>query len=212
MQFDEKYFASLAIEKILEREDEKQELSPDEVRLICFNLGVEEFGINIFFVREIINLVPTTPVPHSPEFVLGIINLRGEIFTALDIGLLLGMPPARARIKEQTEERSHLSDNIISTDPAFVIVEIEDKVFCILVDCITGIVNENEAQISPPPVMLEEFNRKVIGEVFKLQERLIMVLDIQELIKYRELEEMEKRDSDRIDRILTGERNTLQSK
>lgn len=212
MQFDEKYFASLAIEKLAELGKNKLEFSPDEIRLICFNLGVEEFGVNISYVREIINLVPITPVPHSPDFILGIINLRGEIFTTIDIGLLLGMPAARDRIKAQTEEQRSLSDNVLSADPAIVIIEIEDKVFCILVDCITGIVNEKDAIISPPPVMLEDFNLKVVREVFKLDERLIMVLDIQELIKYRELKEMEEQESDRINRILTGERKALQKR
>ena len=61
--------------------------------LVCFRIGKETFGVDIFSVREIVRVQEITKVPGAPDFVLGVINLRGRIISVVDLGRQLGQPP-----------------------------------------------------------------------------------------------------------------------
>ena len=67
--------------------DERMQKQVEEVQLVVFRLGKEEFGVNIHQVREIVRLVPITPIPRAPDFIEGVVNLRGQILAVMDLAL-----------------------------------------------------------------------------------------------------------------------------
>ena len=69
-------------------------ISSDELlQLVSFNIGDEEFGVDILRVQEINRMVDITRVPNAPEYVFGVINLRGKVIPVIDLRTRLGMPP-----------------------------------------------------------------------------------------------------------------------
>ncbi len=190
---DSEYYASLAI-----AEDPKQEdrvnagPSGDPGRLICFKLGVEEFGISIAHALEIIRVPPITPTPHVPDFIMGVINLRSEILTIADLGLMLGMAPHAERMDKIRQSGKDNPQEAMRSDPAIIILCIGDKVFGILVDRITKMVSLIESQIIQPPAVLDGLIQTVAHKVLKVEERLIMILDMDKLIELEALCKMEE--------------------
>ena len=187
------YFASLAIQKEEEASTPTDTASKTKeiIRVVCFRLGREEYGISIANVLEIIKIIPITPTPHTPEFVLGVINLRSEIYTVLDLGLMVGMGSFKLRHppgimnREETEAGE-------APDPAIIVLHLDDKIFAILVDKITGMINSDQAQILPPPTVVEGLPQQVIKEILKVEERLVLVVVLRDLISSEPLNSMER--------------------
>jgi purine-binding chemotaxis protein CheW len=184
-------FASLAIQEADGSEESKTALR-GSTKLICFRLGREEFGISIDQALEVIKLIPITPTPHAPEFVMGVINLRSNIYTVLDLGLMLGMPSHADRIDALFKNKPFAQNRFSKVDPAIVILRIDDKIFGILVDFITSMTNLDETSMIKPPSMLEGFIQNLVSEVVRIGDRLIMKLDLEKITEHEMLKAMEE--------------------
>ena len=192
MKIDLEYLSSLAIVPT-EESDEKSRagIFRDSTRLVCFRLGTEEYGIPISQAREVIEVIPITPTPHAPEFIMGVINLRSGIITVMDLGLLTGMPPY-ARRMEELKKANKLDSGFSSDNPAIVIIHIEDRIFGIIVDTITAMINLDDKKIMHPPFRLDGFIQSLVSELVQLDNRLIMKLDLDELIEHEALKALEE--------------------
>lgn len=135
-------------------------------QLVSFKLGAEEFGIAITKVQEIIWMQEITKVPQTPSFVEGIINLRGNVISVLDLRKKFALPD----IKVTNESR-------------IIVVSVLDKIMGIIVDGVSEVLRLNEDQLQPPPPIISNFGREYIRGVGKLNDkRLLILLEIDNLL------------------------------
>ncbi len=135
----------------------------EEIQLVVFRVGREEYGLDIRDVREIIKMQQITEIPNAPPFVEGVINLRGQITPVVDM---------RRRLGSGTELEQ-------SRDTRIVIVETERSNVGIIVDSVVGVTHVPRGDISPPPVGENEFVRGV----GKVDGRLLILLDLHRLLE-----------------------------
>ena len=137
-----------------------------EEQLVTFSLGAEEFGVNILLVQEIIRIPPITRVPNTPSYLDGVINLRGNIIPVVSLRTRFGMP--------QVEE-SDLS--------RIIVFQVQHKVLGIRVDAVTEVMRLDEESLEPPPsISLGSLESRFIRGVGKIGERLIVLLELDQIM------------------------------
>ena len=146
---------------------------------LTFQLATEFFALEITKVREVLDYINITKVPRTPEFMLGVINLRGNVVPVVDLRLTLGMP--------ETER---------TVNTCIVIVEIQIGTETIqigaLADQVQEVVNISAADISPPPKLGIKLNTEFIEGMGKHDDRFLIILNIDKVLTAREIEEVEK--------------------
>jgi purine-binding chemotaxis protein CheW len=140
-------------------------VSIDDRQLCTFFVAGRTFGVEVSAMREVLKAQPLTRVPLAPRQVRGLINLRGQIVTAIDLRERLGFPPS-------TAERASMN----------VIVEGEDGLISLLVDEIGDVVVVSGEDVESPPDTVGEGVRRLIRCVYKLQDRLLLLLDIEKTV------------------------------
>ncbi len=139
----------------------EQDTVAAELQLATFYVGDILLGIDIQQVQEINRQLDVTDVPHSPGYVRGVINLRGDVATVVDLRTILGLPSA-----EVTRESRNL------------IVHSQGETIGFLVDRISDILTIGSNEISPSPTTLEGVDGSLFKGVFKLETELLLVLDV----------------------------------
>jgi purine-binding chemotaxis protein CheW len=139
-----------------------------ELQLVTFRLANEEYGLPITKVREINRLVPVTKLPQTPSFMEGIINLRGRIIPVIDL-----------------RRRFEMSVGAHDEDTRIIIVEISGQIVGVIVDAVTEVVRLDTANIEPAPATVA-VDLKYIEGVGKIDERLIILLDIDKVLTNQE--------------------------
>ena len=143
--------------------------------LVTFKISDELYGIDIMEVREIIRLNEITPIPNSPDFVDGVINLRGEIIPIIDLSKRFHFAP-----KTFTEDEKILR--------GIIVIKVRELIIGILIDQIYRVLSIYENQIQPPPHMISGIGTEFIQGVTKLeQENLLVILDVRKLFNKQEL-------------------------
>lgn len=135
-------------------------------QLATFHVGEMFFGVDVMRVQEVLRPQPMTPVPQAPHTVEGLINLRGQIVTAIDMRARLGMPP-------RSEGNS----------PMNVVVQTSDGAVSLLVDEIGDVMEMDPASFELPPGNLAEVAREVLRGVYKLSNGLLLVLDAEKTVE-----------------------------
>jgi purine-binding chemotaxis protein CheW len=135
------------------------------LQLVSFMIGAEEFGIDILRVREIIRPVLITRVPKTPAFVEGVINLRGKIVPVIDLRKRFGLP-SRERDK----------------NTRIIVVELHEMVVGFMMDAVKEVVRVDRARIEPPPELVASIDAGYVKGVAKLEDRLLILLDIEEVL------------------------------
>jgi len=156
----------------------RREVARDDVKtleLIIFNLGDEEFAADIAQVREIINRGLITPIPNSPYFIDGMTNVRGDI--AIVIGL---------------KERFSLPLNKEAEPKHIIMTERDNNLFGLTVDEVTEVLRIPEEEIRPTPGLVTRIDRICINGVITLENRLIILLDLNKVLSEDELAELSK--------------------
>ena len=123
------------------------------------------FGVEVLRVQEVLRYQPTTPIPLAPPTISGLINLRGQIVTAVDLRRRLGLAP-RAD----------------SEQPLNVVVRGEDSAFSLLVDDIGDVVEVNPERYEPPPDNMPQQQRQMIEGVYKMDGCLLLVLSTERVL------------------------------
>lgn len=146
-------------------EDRSQELvSGPELHLVTFRLESEEYGVDIGSVQEIIRVGNITSVPNSPEYVQGVINLRGRILPVLNLRSKLCLPDAE-----------------FTKDSRIVVVESMGRVLGLLVDAVSQVTRIPLASVEEPPGDMEE-TRAYVRNIGKIDSRLIMIMDLEKVL------------------------------
>ncbi len=146
----------------------------DQLQLVVFRLEAEEFGVEILKARGIHKIPRITPVPEAPEFVEGVFNLAGEIIPLVDL-------------RKRFDMNVHDSDN----QSRVVIVEVGDKKLGMIVDTVEETLWVPLAQIEPPPAGVGKMNTDYIKGICKVQDRLIVLLNLEQLLTTREVAELD---------------------
>lgn len=133
----------------------------NNLQLVTFYLDGEFFGIQVGRVQEILLAQQMTPVPNSSDEVVGLINLRGQIVTAIDLRKVLGLE-APEEIANQTN----------------VIINFQDSADSLLVDKIGDVLEVAASKIEPPPSSMKGIERKNVEGVCKLEDTLLVILDV----------------------------------
>lgn len=133
--------------------------------LVCFRIGKETFGVDIFSVREIVRVQEITKVPGAPEFVMGVINLRGRIISVIDLGLQLGQTPTQ-----------------IGRNSRILVIQLDGVTLGFLVDAATAVMKVPGEAIEPPPEMMGDIKAEYLDGVAKLEGRLALLLNLKKVL------------------------------
>ena len=128
-------------------------------RFLTFSLGGEHFAMPLLQVQEVIALTEVTPVPQTPKYFLGIMNLRGQVITIMDLRTKLGIQPA----KDQ--------------ETVVIVCDLDPVCVGIVVDSVNSVFAVNQKQISTSPDFLGSKLDSIIG-VYRDEKSLILLLDI----------------------------------
>lgn len=131
-----------------------------------FRLGDEIYGVNVMQIREVLRYTEITPVPGAPYYVLGIINLRGNVVTVID-----------------TRTRFGLSPGEIDNNTRIVIVEVGAQVVGMLVDSVAEVTYLNESEIETAPNVGNEETSKFITGVCNKHNELLILIDLERMIE-----------------------------
>ncbi|MFO7850214.1 MAG: chemotaxis protein CheW [Spirochaetia bacterium] len=159
-------------EEMLEEEDE--DLQTD--KYLLFKLGQEVYGINIMTVTDIIELQKITEVPDMPEYIRGVINLRGQVIPVMDLRLRFKMEP------REYDDRT-----------CIVIVNINEQPIGFIVDTVSEVVEIPEKNIDPAPEFKSGSAReKYIAGLGKVDNEVKILLDVSKIVKQEEIESMKE--------------------
>lgn len=136
----------------------------EQLQLVTFEVANEEFAVDILSVQEINRMMELTRVPQSPPEVEGVINLRGKIIPVVDLRKRFGMA---------TTEHS--------SDSRIVVVEVRGRVIGFVVDRVHEVLRISSSIVEPPPSMVCSIDSDFIAGVGKLQDRLLILLDLERL-------------------------------
>jgi purine-binding chemotaxis protein CheW len=156
-----------------------EELSEEDqlMQLVGFNIGTELFGVSILMVQEIIRSAPITTVPNSPDFIEGIINLRGNIVPVIDL---------RKRLNIYSEEMDYEKSWIL-------ILNVNDRVTGFIVDFVTKVLKIDENTVEPPPdIVVAGLESQYIRGVCKLNENLLILLDFNRILRIDEFKKLKE--------------------
>ncbi len=135
------------------------------IQLVTFLLQDETYGINVMQVQEVLRLSEIAPVPGAPPYVLGIINLRGNVVTVID-----------------TRSRFGLNPGEISNSSRIVIIEAEKQVVGILVDSVAEVIDLHLSEVEPAPNVGNQENSKYIQGVATVNKKLLILVDLNKLL------------------------------
>ena len=143
----------------------ENEVTTAERQLVVFDLNEEAYGVDIGAVREIIRMQEITRVPRTPEFIEGVINLRGKVIPVVDLRTRFSMPQA-----ERTDEHR------------IVVVDVVGQDIGMVVDAVTEVSRVSEASIEPPSTVITTDDSDYLTGIVKSDEKLIILLDIAKVI------------------------------
>ena len=143
-----------------------------------FRLGDRLFGMDLMMIREINRILDITPVPHAKPFIRGLINLRGQIVTILDLGVRLGLA------RQELAETSH--NLILKTNAELAAVRAQSSTATdlvgFLVDAIGDVVEADAGTVEPPSANVSESEGGFLSGVIRTDAGLLVLLDIHEVL------------------------------
>lgn len=140
-------------------------------QLVTFSIGEEEFGVNILQVQEIIRTMEITNVPRAPEFIEGVINLRGKVIPIVDMRRRFGL-----------ESKKH------DKYTRMIVIENETLIVGFVVDSVSEVLRIPASSVQPPPPTVAGLDSDYIDGVGKLDDRLLILLDLDSLLDNTEIE------------------------
>jgi purine-binding chemotaxis protein CheW len=144
-----------------------------DLHLVGFRIGRETFGVPISLVHEIVRVPEITSVPESPDYVEGVINLRGKIVSIVDLRKRFGE-------KEITQNKKN----------RILVVEVENKMVGLIVDAASEVLRMSSDDVDNPPNVFEEGELNYVTGVGKLKDRLIILVELNKVLQKGELKRL----------------------
>jgi purine-binding chemotaxis protein CheW len=142
-------------------------------QFLTFQLMNEQYGVHIETVREINRVGEITPVPKTPEFVKGVMNLRGKIIPVINLRIKFGMTA-----QEYTR------------DTCIIVIDSEIGQVGMIVDSVKEVVDLTTLQIEPPPILGNEKEMSFVKGMGKLEDRVIILIDVVAALSHESLTQM----------------------
>ncbi|MCO6412097.1 MAG: chemotaxis protein CheW [Thiogranum sp.] len=143
------------------------------VQWVTFRLAGESYGINVMQVQEVLRVSEIAPVPGAPHYVLGIINLRGNVVTVIDTRIRLGLPTTE-----------------VTDATRIVIIEGSRHVVGILVDCVAEVVDLRASEVESAPNVGNDDSSNYIQGVASRDGELLILVDLNKLLTDEEWDEL----------------------
>ncbi len=156
-----------------ELEARKEQANDEVLQWVTFQLQEETYGVNVMQVREVLRYSEIAPVPGAPDYVLGIINLRGNVVTVID-----------------TRSRFGLMKGDITDNTRIIVIEADSQVIGILVDSVAEVVYLRSSEIDTTPSVGTDESAKYIQGVSNRDGKLLILVDLNKLLTDEEWEEM----------------------
>ena len=154
---------------------EKKGASSYEGKFLTFVLGNEEYGVEILKVREIMGIMEITPVPQTPDYMKGVINLRGKVIPIIDLRLKFAMPEV-----EQTKET------------CIIVAEVGTTQVGVIVDSVSEVTDIKGEDIEEAPSFGQEIDTSFIMGLGKTKKKIVILLDIEKVLTTDELKMVEQ--------------------
>lgn len=151
----------------------EEKASEEVFQWVTFKLENETYGVNVMQVQEVLRYTEIAPVPGAPDYVLGIINLRGNVVTVIDTRLKFGLMPAE-----------------ITDNSRIIIIEAEKQVVGILVDSVAEVVYLKASEIDDAPSVGTEESARFIQGVSNRKDDLLILVDLNKLLSDNEWDEL----------------------
>lgn len=146
----------------------------DLLQLVVFELGGEEFGVEIMNVQEIIRMPEMTQIPQSPDFVEGVINLRGRIIVVVNLS-----------------KRFNLHSRVADENSRIIVVEIGKTVVGMIVDSVNEVLRIPKSSVEPAPeLVMSKVSKNYLKGVGKVDKRLLILLDLARVLTVEEVAEI----------------------
>lgn len=145
----------------------------DEVQLVVFTAGKEEFGLEVNQVQEIVRLLPIARVPRAAAFIEGVVNLRGNVVPVINLHYRLGL-----------EERRNTDQTRI------IVTEVEGIFVGLVVDAVIEVLYLSRSILEPPAVVGSVDSSKFLKGIGKLENRLLLLLDLAALLDLEQQREL----------------------
>jgi len=139
--------------------------SNSEIQLVAFKLGREEYSVSILQVQEIKRITDITRVPHTPDYIKGVINLRGSVLPVIDL-----------------KKRLNLPQQAPTEDTRIIIVKVDELSVGMIVDAVSEVMTINQEDIDAPDVVVGNVASNYLSGVGKLENRLLILLNLEEII------------------------------
>lgn len=146
----------------------------EEQQLVVFRLGSEEYGVDILQVQEIKRMLDITRVPQAPDFIEGVINLRGQIIPVLDLRRRFAFPAA---------ERT--------ADTRIIVVNIGELIIGLIVDTVLEVISLSKEAISPAPALVTGIDNDFLSGIGDLGERLLIILNLEKILAVDEFGDLQ---------------------
>ncbi|MCK5682385.1 purine-binding chemotaxis protein CheW [bacterium] len=152
-------------------------------KFLTFSLANEEYGINIMQIKEIIGMMPVTVLPQTPEYVKGVINLRGKVIPIIDLRCKFNL--------EQVNPTERTCIIVIETENDEQI----QTLVGLIIDGVSEVVNLKREEIEAAPNMQGDFNKQLILGLAKCENGVKILLDIDKVINHKDLTVIEPKET-----------------
>lgn len=139
------------------------------LQVVSFSLGKQIFAIDILQVQEIIRMLEITQVPNVPEFVKGVINLRGKVIPVVDLRKRFNLTAAEENLQER-----------------IIVVKGENKPVGMVVDDVSDVLRFPQDEVESAPAMVSNIDSQSIAGVVKAKDRLVILLDVAKILSMME--------------------------
>jgi purine-binding chemotaxis protein CheW len=144
--------------------------APAEREYLTFTLGAEEYGVDILKVQEIRGYDAVTRIPDTPDFIKGVVNLRGAIVPVIDLRLKL-----------------HLASAEYNSFTVMIVLNIARRVVGIVVDSVSDVIQIAAGQIHAPPEFGGQVDTRFISGLGTIEQRMLILLDIEKLLSSQDM-------------------------
>ncbi|MEK7776980.1 MAG: chemotaxis protein CheW [Planctomycetota bacterium] len=154
----------------MEKQSGTADILSREGKYLTFVLCGEEYGLEILKVREIIGIMGITPVPQTPKFIKGVINLRGKVIPVVDLRLKFGF-----------DEVDYTKETCI------IVVEVKDVLTGIIVDTVSEVLDITNEELETTPNLGEDVNTDIFIGVAKIKDKVKILLDLDKILGTEEI-------------------------
>ena len=144
-------------------------LTADTQQYLTFTLGQEEYGVPILTVQEIKGYVAATPIPHTPMYIKGVMDLRGIIMPVLDLRVKFGMPSAE-----------------YDQFTVIIVVKVKDKPLGLVVDAVSDVLSVKNGEMQAAPEFGGQVDTRFIQGLAKAGDKLVVLLDLERVLSEEE--------------------------